>query len=376
MARERLVAARTARDRAVEAATTLGCKDRDARLAAARAAKQLFPDVDWDQLVAPSSPRPVEAPPTPSSKALILELEEGEQPGALQGLQRRPRRAAAQAAPRTYSEKSASATDVVQWALDGREGDPEASEGADWPQLCSIVAASERSKPLNRRCAAFVAAPYKATRDGLASLVKSGRARRDLVYESLDSVAARAAAGADVAERCTSLLEANVLIRRLAKADAGVVARTYKVTGASVVELEIGEGGGAADAEDAWVGDFTDIVNAARGSPDAPPTRRQASDAIAGTAPVSSDADRQAIWDDQLQEQAEEEAAAARTDVDDQWSAYLETLKVTKGEIEAVVIGGVDGPAPCRLCNGKGVRVMFKKETPCEWCGGRGYEEE
>lgn len=202
------------------------------------------------------------------------------------------------------------------------------------------------------------------------------RARRDLVYESLDSVAARAAAGADVSERCTSLLEANVLIRRLAKADAGVVARTYKVMGASVVELEIGEGGGAADAEDAWVGDFTDIVNAARGSPDAPPTRRQASDAVAGTAPVSSDADRQAIWDYQLQEQAEEEAAAARTDVDDQWSAYLETLKVTKGEIEAVFIGGVDGPAPCRLCNGKGVRVMFKKETPCEWCGGRGYEEE
>lgn len=201
------------------------------------------------------------------------------------------------------------------------------------------------------------------------------RARRDLVYESLDSVAARAAAGADVSERCTSLLEANALIRRLAKADSGVVARTYKVTGASVVELEIGEGGGAADAEDAWVGDFSQAV-AGVVSPDAPPRRRQASDAVAGTAPVSSDADRQAIWDDLLQEEAEAEARAARSDVDDQWSAYLETLKVTKGEIDAVVIGGVDGPAPCRLCNGKGFRVMFKKETPCEWCGGRGYEEE
>ena len=49
-------------------------------------------------------------------------------------------------------------------------------------------------------------------------------------------------------------------------------------------------------------------------------------------------------------------------------------------EVDAVIIGGVDGPAPCRLCNGKGYRVMFggkgAKEAPCEWCGGRGYEEE
>ena len=213
MARERLIAARTARDRAVEAATTLGCKDREARLAAARAAKQLFPDVDWDQLVAPSSPRPVEAPPTPSSKAMILELEEGEQPGALQGLQRRPRRAAAQAAPRTYSEKSASATDVVQRALDGSEGDPEASEGADWPQLCSIVAASERSKPLNRRCAAFVAAPYKATRDGLASLVKSGRARRDLCDLSGDRMLESEDPAVSRHERSECVLRALILAK-------------------------------------------------------------------------------------------------------------------------------------------------------------------
>ena len=187
MARERLIAARTARDRAVEAALELGAKDRDARLIAARQTKQLFPDVDWEQLVKPSSPRSDQnLPPTPSSKALIAELE-GELPFDTVG-QRRPRRAAAASAPRTYSEKPASATDIVLRALDSRENDPEASEGCDWPQLCSLVAASERTKPRVIRCVAFASAPYKATRDGLASLVKSGRARRDLCDLSGDTV--------------------------------------------------------------------------------------------------------------------------------------------------------------------------------------------
>jgi hypothetical protein len=190
------------------------------------------------------------------------------------------------------------------------------------------------------------------------------RSRRDTVYEGLDSVAERAEAGTDVSVRCTSLLEANAQIRRLAKADAGVVAKIYKVTGASVVELEPG-GGTTPDAEDEWVGDFADVVK------NAP---------VPGSAPLSTDDDRQAIWDDLLQDEAEAEAAAARSDVDEQWSKYLESLRVTKGEIDAVVIGGVDGPAPCRLCNGKGYRVLFggkgAKETPCEWCGGKGYEED
>ena len=190
------------------------------------------------------------------------------------------------------------------------------------------------------------------------------RSRRDTVYEGLNSVAERAEAGTDVSVRCTSLLEANAQIRRLAKADAGVVAKIYKVTGASVVELEPG-GGTTPDAEDEWVGDFTDVVK------NAP---------VPGSAPLSTDDDRQAIWDDMAQDAAEREAAAARTDVDEQWSKYLESLRVTKGEIDSVVIGGFDGPAPCRLCNGKGYRVLFggrgAKEAPCEWCGGRGYEEE
>ena len=101
MARERLIAARTARDRAVEAALELGAKDRDARLIAARQTKQLFPDVDWEQLVKPSSPRSSELPPTPSTKALISELE-GSEP-AFDDRRGRPgeRR---RLAPRTYSE--------------------------------------------------------------------------------------------------------------------------------------------------------------------------------------------------------------------------------------------------------------------------------
>ena len=82
----------------------------------------------------------------------------------------------------------ASATDIVSEGTDSREGDPEASEGCDWPQLCSLVAASERTKPRTIRCVAFASAPYKATRDGLASLVKSGRARRDLCDLSGDTV--------------------------------------------------------------------------------------------------------------------------------------------------------------------------------------------
>ena len=86
----------------------------------------------------------------------------------------------------------------------------------------------------------------------------------------------------------------------------------------------------------------------------------------------TGDDDRQAVWDDMLQDLAEKEAAEARTDVDEQWSAYLKSLQVTR-EIDAVMIGGVDGPSPCPLCNGKGVRVMFGKESKCEWCDGQGY---
>ena len=200
------------------------------------------------------------------------------------------------------------------------------------------------------------------------------RSRRDTVYEGLNSVAESAKAGTDVSVRCISLMEANALTRRLVKADPGVTVSTLKITGSTVTELAPGGGSSVSDAEDEWVGDFTDIVK------NATPAPVGGTVPVPGSAPLSTDDDRQAIWDDMLQDEAEAEAAASRTEVDEKWSKYLESLKVTKGEIEGVVIGGVDGPAPCRLCNGKGYRVLFggkgAKEAPCEWCGGRGYEED
>ncbi len=199
------------------------------------------------------------------------------------------------------------------------------------------------------------------------------RSRRDTVYEGLNSVAETAKAGTDVSVRCISLMEANALTRRLVKADPGVAAQTFKITGSTVTALAPSGGATTRDAEDEWVGDFTDVVSGAS-------VPVGGTVPVPGSAPLSTDDDRQAIWDDMLQDEAEAEAAAARSVVDEEWSKYLESLKVTKGEIEGVVIGGVDGPAPCRLCNGKGSRVMFggkgAKETPCEWCGGKGYEED
>ena len=169
-------------------------------------------------------------------------------------------------------------------------------------------------------------------------------------------------------------MEANALTRRLVKADPGVAAQTFKITGSTVTALAPGGGSSTGAAEDEWVGDFTDVVASATPAPVGGTVP------VPGSAPLSTDDDRQAIWDDMLQDEAEAEAAAARSSVDEEWSKYLESLRVTKGEIDAVLIGGVDGPAPCRLCNGKGFRVMFggkgAKEVPCEWCGGKGYEEE
>ena len=51
--------------------------------------------------------------------------------------------------------------------------------------------------------------------------------------------------------------------------------------------------------------------------------RRRRGAAAGVASPVGGDDDRQAVWDDMLQDLAEREAAEARTDVDEQWSAYL-----------------------------------------------------
>ena len=135
---------------------------------------------------------------------------------------------------------------------------------------------------------------------------------------------------------------------------------TFKVSSDSVRLLDAAARAPVVDATDEWVGDYSDVATAAAG----------VASPVAGR-----DDDRQAVWDDMLQDLAEKEAAEARTDVDEQWSAYLRSLKVTR-EIDAVMIGGVDGPPPCPLCNGKGVRVMFGKESKCEWCDGQGFVDE
>ena len=86
------------------------------------------------------------------------------------------------------------------------------------------------------------------------------------------------------------------------------------------------------------------------------------------------DDDRQKVWDDMLQDVAEKEAAAARTDVDRAWSEYLKSLRLTE-ELDVTLVGGDDGLRPCPLCNGKGFRKLFGEEVTCEWCGGSGVAQ-
>ena len=181
---------------------------------------------------------------------------------------------------------------------------------------------------------------------------------RSFTYEGLGSTA-KAEAGVTTTHRCSTLFEANALASRVLARMPTLAIATFKVTSDSVRLLDAAARAPVADAADEWVGDYSDVVAAA----------------AAGVAsPVGGDDDRQAVWDDMLQDLAEREAAEARTDVDEQWSAYLRSLQVTR-EIDAVVIGGENGPAPCPLCNGKGVRVMFGKESKCEWCDGQGFVE-
>jgi len=90
--------------------------------------------------------------------------------------------------------------------------------------------------------------------------------------------------------------------------------------------------------------------------------------------------DLQKIWDAELQNQAEEEAADMRTDVDDKWTDFkrknLDIGQTMKNDgIEIVKIGGQDGAAPCPLCNGKGQRIRFKTAYVCDWCQGSGIND-
>ena len=167
---------------------------------------------------------------------------------------------------------------------------------------------------------------------------------RSFTYEGLGSTAAKAEAGVTTTHRCSSLMEANALASRVLARMPTLAIATFKVTSDSVRLLDAAARAPVADAADEWVGDYSDVVANERGL-------------LAG----GGDDDRQAVWDGMLQDLAEKEAAEARTDVDEQWSAYLRSLQVTR-EIDAVMIGGVDGkqrPArsatarACASCSGR-----------------------
>ena len=183
-------------------------------------------------------------------------------------------------------------------------------------------------------------------------------------YEGLES-AAVAEAGVTTTTRCSSLFEANALARRVRARMPSLPIATFKVSADSVRLLDAAARAGpppVSDAADDWIGDFSDVVaNAA------------ATKTGGAAAPVGGDDDRQAVWDRMLQDFAEREAAAARTDVDVAWSRYLASLRLG-AELDVTVIGGESGLRPCDLCNGKGFRRLFGEETTCEWCSGEGVQ--
>lgn len=92
--------------------------------------------------------------------------------------------------------------------------------------------------------------------------------------------------------------------------------------------------------------------------------------------PSETVVDPQAVWDSELTELAEDEAAASRDAIDKEWTAFrqrnLELTRRLKDVADVEIIGGESGAPPCRLCNGKGVREIFGKEEPCDWCEGTG----
>ena len=112
---------------------------------------------------------------------------------------------------------------------------------------------------------------------------------RDFTYEGLASTAAKAEAGVTTTHRCSSLFEANALARRVLSRMPTLAIATFKVSSDSVRLLDAAARAPVADATDEWVGDFTDVVKNAAAAP------------VAGSAPVSTDDDRQAVWDDMLQ---------------------------------------------------------------------------
>lgn len=93
----------------------------------------------------------------------------------------------------------------------------------------------------------------------------------------------------------------------------------------------------------------------------------------------------QAIWDEELTELAEDEAASSRGPLDEEWTLFRQrNLELTRDVKESgfdveIVRRGDDedeATAPCRLCNGKGYRIIFGEESgPCERCRGSGKQK-
>jgi hypothetical protein len=89
---------------------------------------------------------------------------------------------------------------------------------------------------------------------------------RSFTYEGLGSTAAKADAGVTTTHRCSSLMEANALARRVLGQMPTLAIATFKVSSDSVRLLDAAARAPVAEAEDAWVGDYSDVVaNAAAG---------------------------------------------------------------------------------------------------------------
>lgn len=164
-------------------------------------------------------------------------------------------------------------------------------------------------------------------------------AQERAVYESLGGLAEISEEGLN-SRSFESLEETNAFARLLERQLPGVRYSTYKVRGRAVTQLK----------------------------------------QFGGQPPPKAQTDPQSVWDEELSELAEQEAKLNRGPVDKEWTAFrrrnLELGRGLKEEFDIEIIGGDRGKAPCRLCNGKGVRSFFGEERPCDWCDGTGVDSE
>lgn len=164
-------------------------------------------------------------------------------------------------------------------------------------------------------------------------------AQERALYESLGGLAEISEEGLN-SRSFDSLEETNAFARLLERQLPGVRYSTYQVRGRAVTQLK----------------------------------------QFGGQPPPKPKTDPQSVWDEELNELAEQEAKLNRGPLDEEWTAFrrrnLELGRDLKDEFDVEIIGGDRGKAPCRLCNGKGVRSLFGEERPCDWCKGTGVDSE